>query len=94
VFAPERLLRRDGPSGEATAWVVDKGRGVATLRRVTIAGGSFEGWVAVASGLHPGDAVIAGDTSHLREGERVRVVGEEETAPTAAQPQGGANDSH
>jgi multidrug efflux pump subunit AcrA (membrane-fusion protein) len=80
VFAPESLLRREGQSDRASVWVVDKGRSVAARRAVTLAGGRFEDWVAVASGLNPGDVLIAGDTSSLSEGERVTITGEDDTA--------------
>ena len=93
VFAPRHLLRRDGAPGQARAWVVDKGRGVATLRSVTLGGATSGDWVAVASGLLPGDALISGDPSALAEGTRVRVVGEDDGIVTAA-PAGTAGGSH
>jgi hypothetical protein len=36
----------------------------------------IDNWIAVASGLHPGDQLIA-DTKGLREGQKVKVTGEE-----------------
>ncbi len=76
VFAPRGLLRSD-EAGKATAWVVDKGAGVARLRSLSLGGGEFDGWVAVASGLQPGDVLIAGDAANLRDGRRVRIIGED-----------------
>jgi RND family efflux transporter MFP subunit len=87
VFAPERLLRREGRQGEAKVWVVDKGHNAATLRTVTLGEGRFEDWVSVVSGLNPGDVLIAGDTASLTEGERVKITGEDETA-SAGGPDG------
>ena len=79
VFAPRGLLRSNG-EGKATAWVVDKGAGVARRRDVELGSGEFEGWVAVATGLRAGDALISGDVSKLSEGTRVQVIGEDEVA--------------
>ena len=94
VYAPLRLLQRDGTSPQAIAWVVDKGRGVAVRRAVTIGEGRFEDWAAV-SGLMPGDLIIAGDTARLADGQRVRVVGEDETgAPARAAGEGGSHGAH
>ena len=89
VYAPLRLLQREGDSAEAKAWVVDKGRGVAVRRAVTISDGRFDDWAAV-SGLMPGDVIISGETGDLTEGQRVRVVGEVETPapPAKAGPHG------
>jgi hypothetical protein len=93
VYAPVRLLQRSGTtSPEAMAWVVDKGRGVAVRRAVTIGDGRFEDWVAV-SGLMPGDLIITGETAGLSDGQRVRVVGEDETAAPAA-AEGGQHGAH
>ena len=94
VFAPQRLLRRDGQSGRATAWVVDKGRSVATARQVTLGGERFGDWVAVASGLQPGDFLVTGDTSALHEGERVEVVGEADGPADAPAEGGGPHGAH
>ena len=74
------------------AWVVDKGRGVAVRRAVTIGDGRFQDWVAV-SGLMPGDLIISGDLGGLTDGERVRVVGEDEAAGSAA-GEGGSHAAH
>lgn len=86
VFAPESLLRREGDA--VTAWIVDKGRGVAERRAVTLGEARRDGWVSVASGLQPGDVIIAGETSHLHEGHKVQIVGEAE-APAAGGAEGG-----
>jgi hypothetical protein len=72
---------------------VDKGRNVATLRSVTIGEGRFGDWVAVASGLNPGDALVSGDTSHLSEGERVKITGEDDAASANA-GKGGHHGAH
>ena len=88
VFAPQGLLRRQGESARATAWVVDKGRGVATRRQVTLGNDRHGDWIAVASGLQPGDVLVAGDTSRLDEGERVEITGEAD-APAGAPAAGG-----
>lgn len=75
VFAPEAMLKPQG-GDQATVWVVDRGKSEAAVRTVTIGRGRAQGWVAISDGLHPGDELIAGDTSALRPAERVRVIGE------------------
>ena len=75
VFAPASLLRRHGQSAQATAWVIDPARKVATQRTVQLGAGTRGGWVAVAAGLSAGDQLIA-EPSNLTEGQKVRVDGE------------------
>jgi HlyD family secretion protein len=69
VYAPERLLRRDG-SGRVTAFVVEGGR--ARRRDVTLGGGRAEGSVEVTAGLLPGDTVLDAPAD-LEDGDRVSV---------------------
>jgi HlyD family secretion protein len=73
VYAPARLLRREGP-GHATALVVE--RGVATLRHLALGAGTEGEWVEVASGLAPGDRLVDAAPGAVAEGQRVRVAGE------------------
>jgi RND family efflux transporter MFP subunit len=95
VFAPERLLQREGPAGLARAWVVDKGRGTASPRTLSVGEVDADGWVAVLSGLRAGDVIISGDTSALTEGARVRIAGEDDGPVLAARPAaGGPHGAH
>jgi len=71
VFAPENLLQKHG--AEVHAWIVDKGRGVAMRRAVTLGSARQEGWVEVTQGLQAGDSLIDGDTGNLHEGEKVKI---------------------
>ena len=75
VFAPERLLRKEG-GGRAKVWIVDKGRGEALLKQVTLGGGREGDWLEISAGLNPGDVLIDGDTAGLEEGTGVNIVGE------------------
>lgn len=76
VFAPERLVRREG--GRLQTWVADAGRGVAVLRDVTAGPGRVDGWMEVAQGLVPGDRLIADAPADLKDGERITISGEAE----------------
>lgn len=85
LMAPAALLLAgaDGivAGAAARAWVVDQATSEATQREVRIgshAERTREGaeWVQIIDGLNPGDRLIAGDTSRLRDGVKVRVVGE------------------
>lgn len=82
VFAPLSLVARDGDS--ATAWVVDPGKGVAEKRMLELGQSQVGGWIAVRSGLFPGDKLIA-DSGGLREGQGVKVIGEAVVEGTAVQ---------
>ncbi len=77
VFAPESLIDQ-GPAG-TSAWVVDRRADVARRAAVEVGTLRQDGWVAVVSGLSPGDRLIA-DTAGLKDGARVRVIGEAEAA--------------
>jgi multidrug efflux pump subunit AcrA (membrane-fusion protein) len=73
ILAPLSLIHRMGNT--AMAWVVDRGRGTASHRTIQLGQAQIDGWVAVTAGLSPGDQLIA-DFRGLRDGQRVRVVGE------------------
>ncbi len=73
VFVPERVVQQDG-SG-ATVWVIDARTGAARRQAIALGGIRQDGWIETVAGLNPGDAVIF-DADGLREGERVRVIGE------------------
>jgi RND family efflux transporter MFP subunit len=73
VFAPQRLLRAT-TAGQADTWIVDKGRGVALRRGVQLGSGRRDGWVEIAAGLQPGDALIEDPPADLRDQQRVRIT--------------------
>ncbi|MBC8106032.1 MAG: efflux RND transporter periplasmic adaptor subunit [Anaerolineae bacterium] len=77
VFAPLDLIQRNG--GEATVWVVDPRRNVAVHKSIVLGETQQEGWIAVMSGLSPGDQLIAEEAENLTDGQRIRVVGEVST---------------
>jgi HlyD family secretion protein len=77
VFAVEKFIHK--ADGQTHAWIVDKGRGVATKRSVTLGSAKQDGWVEVTQGLQPGDALITADPSMLKEGAKVRVSAEADT---------------
>jgi RND family efflux transporter MFP subunit len=77
VFAPERLLERNG-SNRARVWIVDKGAEEARKREVTLGTRRRDGWVEVVSGLRQGDVVIDAEQDSLDDGRKVRIVGESE----------------
>jgi RND family efflux transporter MFP subunit len=85
VFAPEHLLVRENDA--TRVWIVDAEKSIATFRNVQTGQTRQDGWIAILSGLSPGDLLIA-DPSGLRDGQRVRVVGE------ASQTKGADHGSH
>jgi HlyD family secretion protein len=80
AFAPENALKAEAGGG-ASAWVVDKGRGVAMHRMVSLGTNKRDGWIDVTAGLQPGDSVIVGDTSGLSEGQRVKTIEDATPSP-------------
>ena len=73
VLAPLRLIRREGESG-GLAFVAAGGR---AERRALGLGSARDGdWVEVTSGLSAGDRLIDAPIDDLRDGMRVRVIGE------------------
>ncbi|MCZ7648313.1 MAG: efflux RND transporter periplasmic adaptor subunit [Planctomycetota bacterium] len=82
LFAPEALLRA-GASGGRETWIVDRARGTAVRREVTLGAARQDGWVEVRSGLQAGDVLIADAPASLRDGQRVRIAGEADTVPEA-----------
>jgi len=74
VFAPEHLIRKNGPHG--AAWVVDQGKSIATERHVMTGHAKKDGWVEVTEGLKPGDLLVATSVEKMREGQKVRITGE------------------
>ncbi|MEK6674263.1 MAG: efflux RND transporter periplasmic adaptor subunit [Planctomycetota bacterium] len=74
VFAPANLLKMEGQ--QALAWIADQENHVAIARKVSLGGTKVDGWVEVVEGLHPGDRLIVADPGSLRDGERIRIVGE------------------
>lgn len=89
LYVPRDALveRRDR---EAMAWVVDRERETATLRRVALGTLGTDDAQEVTDGLRPGDRLIVTDLDRLREGSPIRVVGEGPAPRTPApSPTGG-----
>ena len=92
LFALSSTLQRDG--AKATVWIVDKGAHIAQHKSVSVGSGRQGDWVEITDGLQPGDALIAGDTSKLREGERVRIIGEVDAPASSQNEMGGDHAAH
>jgi HlyD family secretion protein len=77
VFAPAAAFHSEG--GTVTAWVLkdyDGDRGSAKSRSVKLGVKQADGWVEVVEGLQPSDRVITQSSDELKDGRRVRVMGE------------------
>jgi RND family efflux transporter MFP subunit len=92
VFAPENLIHKEGD--RVTAWVAASG--FAEQRTVELGTSRQDGWISIASGLQPGDQLIAGNPSHLHPGAKIRIVGESDAtaAPTTNDTKGGNDAAH
>jgi HlyD family secretion protein len=73
LFVAESAIQRAG-GNQAHAWIVDKGRGTAAHRMLTLGDTRLDGWIEVTSGLQPGDDVISGDVSAIKEGQKVKAI--------------------
>lgn len=73
LFVPENAIQR-ASGNQAHAWIVDKGRGIATHRMLTLGDSRIDGWIEATSGVQPGDDLITGDTSSISEGLKVKVA--------------------
>jgi RND family efflux transporter MFP subunit len=91
VFAPENVVHRT--EGGAKVWVVDTKRNVAVHRDIKLGEARQDGWIAVASGLYPGDQIIA-DPTHVRDGMKVKVRGDGRPTTRASGAKGGGHESH
>jgi HlyD family secretion protein len=92
LLLPESVVMRHA-GGHTMVWVADQARQIAVPRTITIAGMATDGWVQVDTGIQPGDRVIADAPNSLRDGSRIRILGEVagDAAPTA---QGASHGAH
>lgn len=74
AFVPQDVVA-DTRDGRGSVWLVDAIDQTAKKVEVTLGTGRHDGWVEIASGVNPGDAVIV-DTRGLTIGTRVRVAAE------------------
>lgn len=76
LLVPKQLVDTGG--GRSGVWVVDQVRGTAHLRPVEVGLGSGD-LIEVVAGLTAEEKLIVGGRDGLREGVRVRVMGEDES---------------
>ena len=70
-------MRPDGRDGErGSVWLADARSRRAVRAAVRLGPARVGGWVQVLEGLRPGDRLVAEDPAAVREGQRIRVVGE------------------
>jgi RND family efflux transporter MFP subunit len=82
LLVPRGLV--ETADGGARVWVADQVAGVARRRTVQTGAGTSDGLVEVVEGLTAGDKLIVGGREDLRDGERIRVTGEDEALGTSA----------
>lgn len=92
TLVPDALVHR-AADGQGHVWLADQARNVAVLRTVTLGRGTADGWIEVLDGLQPGDRLIADPPANLKDGRRLRIVGEAPAAVAAARggPQHGSH---
>jgi multidrug efflux pump subunit AcrA (membrane-fusion protein) len=75
IAAPRSLI--EGSGEQATVWVADVSAGVARRRQVSLGQPLSQELVEVKSGLAIGDRLIVGGREQLKDGQRIRVSGED-----------------
>lgn len=75
LLLPESVLIRHA-GGHIMVWLADQARNVAVPRTVTVGGTTSDGWVEIETGVQPGDRVIADPSENLKDGGRIRIIGE------------------
>ncbi len=83
-YVPEQLIHK-GEAG-SFVWVADQSEQIARKVRVETGGMGSDGLVEIKSGLTMASRIIAGGSEGLEEGDRINVVGEEDSlgiAPSA-----------
>ena len=73
-FIPADLIQ--GGEKESFVMVTDRSGTRAVRRPVTVGERDAQGWVEVSSGLQMGDQLLAGEAMRVKEGARIRVIGE------------------
>jgi len=75
LFIPESLVQRHG-SEHVWVWLADQAQGIALQRSIKLGRGRLDGWIEVQEGLQPGDRLIDQAPEGLKNGQRLRIVGE------------------
>ena len=78
LFVPaDLLLMQEGRNAErGSVWLADARSRRAVRAAVRLGPTRVGGWVQVIDGLRPGDRLVAEDPAAVREGQRIRVIGE------------------
>lgn len=87
VYVPQAYVHR-GERGHAHVMVVNQTRQTAEMRVVALGDSMIGDTIEIVDGLRPGDRVIADDPARIRDGMRVRIVGEAPTAESASSGHG------
>jgi RND family efflux transporter MFP subunit len=75
LLVPRQLL--EAGEGGGTIWVADQFAGLARRRTVKLGAATPGDLVEVTEGLNPADKLISGGREGLRDGQRIRVTGED-----------------
>jgi multidrug efflux pump subunit AcrA (membrane-fusion protein) len=75
TLVPQQLV--ESGEGGTFVWIADQASGVARRRPVKLGLGTGTELVGVVEGLSPADKLIAGGRDGLRDGQRIRVTGED-----------------
>lgn len=74
LFIPAELVQ--GGEKEPFVIITDRSGSRAVRRAVTLGERDAQGWVEAQSGLQVGDQLLTGEAMRLKEGARIRVIGE------------------
>ena len=77
LYIPSQLIRQT--EGDSFVWVADRSAGIAKRAFVEVGLTGAGGLVEVVSGLTVASRVIATGSEGLRDGDRIRITGEDAT---------------
>lgn len=92
LAVPESVVLRHA-GGHTMVWVADQARNIAVPRTISIARTTPDGWVHVDSGVQPGDRLIVDPPDNLKDGSRIRIVGET-AGDSSSAAKGASHGSH
>ncbi|MFK8115219.1 MAG: efflux RND transporter periplasmic adaptor subunit, partial [Rubripirellula sp.] len=85
LFVPRLLVQQD--EAGSYVWLADQSDGIARRTMIQTGPGSFNGLVEVTSGLSMTSRIVSGGSESLEDGDRIKVVREDPSLGTKADPE-------
>jgi RND family efflux transporter MFP subunit len=75
LLIPEQLVERN--DGKTFVWIADQSAGVAVRRKIELGSAAEDGLIEATEGLNAASRLITSGREDLRQGQRIRVAGED-----------------